>query len=163
MDEHQSEQEKPVVAQPDSTTQPKPKGQFKHRWLVRGLLVLLLISLFINLGFYFWFQDYFTIGGGATEQFVTGDQFAKKKIAIISISGTIMPPFTERILRSIKKAQEDDEVKAVLLEIDSPRWFCCRQPPDLSPTGSTSRNKTDCRINETNGGFWRILCCDGRW
>jgi len=123
MDEHPQEQEKLVTKHSDSSTQHKQKGQFKHRWLVRGLVALLLISLFFNLGFYVWFQDYFTIGGGATEQFVTGDQFAKKKIAIISISGTIMPPFTERILRSIKKAQEDEEIKGILLEIDSPGGF----------------------------------------
>lgn len=123
MDEHSSEQEKQVTRQADSSNLPQQKSPFLRRWLVRGSVALLLVSLLLNLGFYFWFQDYFTIGGSATEQFVTGDQFAKEKIAIISISGTIMPPFTERILSSIKKAQEDDGVKAVLLEIDSPGGF----------------------------------------
>ncbi|MFK7777811.1 MAG: signal peptide peptidase SppA [Gimesia sp.] len=123
MDEHSSEQGKQVTKQSDSATQQKQNGSFMFRWLVRGSVALLLISLFINLGFYFWFQDYFTVGGSASEQFVSGDQYAKKKIAIISISGTIMPPFTERILHSIKKAQGDEDVKAVLLEIDSPGGF----------------------------------------
>ncbi|MFH1301757.1 MAG: signal peptide peptidase SppA, partial [Planctomycetota bacterium] len=109
-----------MMKPPESATQLEKQGRPGHRWLVRGLVLLLLISLFFNLGFYAWYQEYFTIGGGPTEQFETGDQFAKEKIAIISITGTIMPPFTERILHSIKKAQEDEHVKAVLLEIDSP-------------------------------------------
>lgn len=123
MAEHSSEQENVVTKQADSPTQHKQEYRSTHRWVLRGFVLLLLISLVFNLGFYFWFQDSFTVGGGATEQFVTGDQFAKKKIAIISISGTIMPPFTERILKSIKKAKEDDAVEGILLEIDSPGGF----------------------------------------
>ncbi|MCA9022296.1 MAG: ATP-dependent Clp protease proteolytic subunit, partial [Planctomycetaceae bacterium] len=91
-----------------------------RRWMTRSVVVLLMISVLFNLGFYAWYQEYFTIAGGPTEQFETGDQFAADKIAIISITGTIMPPFTERILESIKAAAEDDRVKGILLEIDSP-------------------------------------------
>ena len=91
-----------------------------RRWITRGLVLLLMLSVLLNLGFYAWYQEYFTIAGGPTEQFETGDQFASDKIAIISITGTIMPPFTERILESIKTAQEDKQVKGILLEIDSP-------------------------------------------
>ncbi|MCA9006570.1 MAG: S49 family peptidase, partial [Planctomycetaceae bacterium] len=91
-----------------------------RRWMTRSLVVLLMISVLFNLGFYAWYKEYFTIAGGPTEQFETGDQFAADKIAIISITGTIMPPFTERILESIKAAAEDDRVKGILLEIDSP-------------------------------------------
>ncbi len=105
---------------PETTSQNESKSQPKRRWLVRGLFVLLLISVIFNLGFYTWYQEYFTVGSGPAEQFEAGDQFATEKIAIISVSGTIMPPFTERILRSIKKAQEDQQVKGILLEIDSP-------------------------------------------
>lgn len=98
----------------------RPAAPPARRWGMRSLVVLLMISVLFNLGFYAWYQEYFTIGGGPTEQFETGDQFAADKIAIISITGTIMPPFTERILESIKTADEDKRVKAVLLEIDSP-------------------------------------------
>lgn len=122
--EEQSAQENPEVKGHESALQSQkqcpPRPRSKPRWLVRGLVVLLLISIVFNLGFYAWYQEYFTIGGGPAEQFEAGDQFAKDKIAIISIAGTIMPPFTERILRSIKRAHEDDHVKGVLLEIDSP-------------------------------------------
>lgn len=120
MDEHPSAEEKLMTKTPEFATAPEKRDQSKRRWLMRGLVIVLLVSLFFNLGFYIWHQEYFKIGGGPTEQFETGDQFAKEKIAIISITGTIMPPFTERILRSIKTAQEDAQVKAILLEIDSP-------------------------------------------
>ncbi|WP_339729602.1 signal peptide peptidase SppA [uncultured Gimesia sp.] len=120
--EEQPAQEKLVAKQSELVQQhknpcPPPRSR---RWLMRGLVVVLLVSVVFNLGFYAWYQEYFTIGGGPAEQFETGDQFAKEKIAIISITGTIMPPFTERILRSIKRAHEDDQVKGILLEIDSP-------------------------------------------
>lgn len=98
----------------------RPAAPPARRWVMRSLVVLLMISVLFNLGFYAWYQEYFTIGGGPTEQFETGDQFAADKIAIISITGTIMPPFTERILESIKTADEDKRVRGVLLEIDSP-------------------------------------------
>ncbi|QDT40955.1 Putative signal peptide peptidase SppA [Gimesia alba] len=122
--EEQSAQERPVEKHSESIHQHQkpcpPPPPRSRRWLIRGLVVLLLISVVFNLGFFAWYQEYFTIGGGPAEQFETGDQFAKEKIAIISITGTIMPPFTERILRSIKRAHEDDQVKGILLEIDSP-------------------------------------------
>ncbi|QDV49075.1 signal peptide peptidase SppA [Gimesia fumaroli] len=122
--EEQSAQEKSVEKRPESIQQHQkpcpPPPPRSRRWLMRGLVVLLLISVVFNLGFFAWYQEYFTIGGGPAEQFETGDQFAKEKIAIISITGTIMPPFTERILRSIKRAHEDDQVRGILLEIDSP-------------------------------------------
>lgn len=104
----------------ESTSQQEQQSKPKRRWLVRVLVVLLLISFVFNLGFYAWYQEYFSVGGGPTEQFVSGDQYASDKIAIISVSGTIMPPFTERILKSIKQAKEDKKVKGILLEIDSP-------------------------------------------
>lgn len=49
-----------------------------------------------------------------------GNPGASQKIAVISFSGTIMPPFTGRWIEQIKDATEDETVKGVLLEIDSP-------------------------------------------
>lgn len=49
-----------------------------------------------------------------------GDAGAKAKLAVIDFTGTIMPPFTDRWIRQIRHAREDDSVKGVLLEIDSP-------------------------------------------
>ena len=49
-----------------------------------------------------------------------GTAGAADKLAVIQFSGTIMPPFTDRWLDQIRDAVEDDSVKGVLLEIDSP-------------------------------------------
>ena len=46
----------------------------------------------------------------------SGDQ----KLAIIDMSGTIGPPYTDDWLAQIKKATEDDDVAGVLLHVDSP-------------------------------------------
>jgi protease-4 len=107
--------------EPEKHHPPKPchKPPRRH-WLPRILFLLLLISVLFNLGFYVMYQEFFSVGGGPTEQFESGDPDAEQKIAIVSITGTIMPPFTERILRSIEQATKDDQVRAVLLEIDSP-------------------------------------------
>ncbi|QDU08824.1 signal peptide peptidase SppA [Gimesia aquarii] len=116
-------QQKPVSKSMTTTHQSEKQGPPRRRWLVRGLVLLLLISLIVNLSFYALYQEYFMSSGGPTEQFEAGDRYATEKIAIISVTGTIMPPFTERILKSIKKAKEDDQVRGILLEIDSPGGF----------------------------------------
>src|SRR5690606_24475053 len=56
----------------------------------------------------------------AQERFHSGDRSADKKILLLEIDGTIMPPFTERTLASIQQAAEDDDVAGVLLSVDSP-------------------------------------------
>ena len=53
-------------------------------------------------------------------RFHSGDKAASDQLAIINISGTIMPPFTERWRKQIAAAIEDDQVKGVLLVVDSP-------------------------------------------
>ena len=45
------------------------------------------------------------------------------KLAIIEMSGTIGPPFTSGWLDQIEKAREDDDVKGLLLHVDSPGGF----------------------------------------
>lgn len=49
-----------------------------------------------------------------------GSLDSQNKIAVIRFSGTIMPPFTDRWIKQIRHAAEDDVVQGVLLEIDSP-------------------------------------------
>jgi protease-4 len=51
---------------------------------------------------------------------VSGDSDASDQIVVIDIHGTIIPPFTERILGMIERADKDESVKGVLLSIDSP-------------------------------------------
>jgi len=60
---------------------------------------------------------------GPQERFHSGNARAPQKLAIIEIHGTIMPPFTARILKNIERAKKDQAVKGVLLSIDSPGGF----------------------------------------
>lgn len=49
-----------------------------------------------------------------------GNAEASSKLAVVKVSGTIMPPFTDRWIDQIRDAAKDEAVKGVLLEIDSP-------------------------------------------
>lgn len=120
MDEQKSAADATRPEPPERNHPKPPPPPPRKSWLARILLICLLISVLFNLSFYSLYQEFFTVGAGPTEEFESGDPHAEQKIAIISISGTIMPPFTERILKAIKKANEDDQVKGVILEIDSP-------------------------------------------
>jgi len=86
----------------------------------RLLFLLLLVSMVVNVGMYLSYQEYFTSGMEPIERFQSGDRLAADKIAVINVSGTIMPPFTERILKAIRQARKDEKVRGVILAIDSP-------------------------------------------
>jgi len=88
------------------------------KWWV--LTMLLVGSLLLNFRMYFAYSSYFASAEGPIERFHSGDHDATSKLAIIRVSGTIMPPFTDRVLKIIKKAKDDDDVKGVLLVVDSP-------------------------------------------
>lgn len=60
------------------------------------------------------------VSDGVNAAHHSGVKGASDRIAVINFEGTIMPPFTERWQKQIRKATEDDSVKAVLLAIDSP-------------------------------------------
>ena len=94
-----------------------------RRWWVILLLLLFLGSAFLNL--ILFVTTVVAFGGNATgtETFVSGDEQSSDKIAIIDISGTIMPPFTERTIKTIDQVAEDSDVKGVLLSVDSPGGF----------------------------------------
>ncbi len=81
---------------------------------------LLMGSLLVNLALFSIHSDALSDQSSATETYHSGDRDATTKIALIQISGTIMPPYTERILQNIKHAKDDDHVKGVLLVVDSP-------------------------------------------
>lgn len=93
-------------------------------WLSRLLGWLFWLVLLASLGWNGWMyqsqRDYFARSQPPSERFHSGDRLAKDKLAIIKVTGTIMPPVTERVLESIQQAQEDDQVKGVLLAVDSP-------------------------------------------
>ena len=52
-----------------------------------------------------------------------GTDGAADRIAVINFAGTISPPFTERWIRQIQRAAEDETVRGVILAIDSPGGF----------------------------------------
>ncbi|MEX0701421.1 MAG: signal peptide peptidase SppA [Planctomycetales bacterium] len=98
-----------VIQQPGSRT-----------WLIRALFVALVISVLFNIGLFVGVGEYYGVGDGPNEKYHSGDKTTSDKIALIEINGTIMPPFTGRIIKAIDKAREDDRVKGVLVAVDSP-------------------------------------------
>jgi len=92
----------------------------RRNWLVRLLIVGLVMSVMFNFGVMSAYHEYFANTTPPLERFHSGDPEASAKIAVINVSGTIMPPFTKRYLKMIDRAAEDDAVKGVLLVVDSP-------------------------------------------
>jgi len=93
------------------------RGRRWSRWL---LLILLGGSILMNIGMWSAYREYFSASSGPRERYHSGEEIAAEKIARIEVTGTIMPPFTERILKAINKAKHDETVKGVVLVIDSP-------------------------------------------
>jgi len=114
--------QKTVTIPPNSTIiiQAPNNGGLLRSWGLRLALLALGISIMINFGLVAAFFDYLGGTDGPQEKFHSGDLAASDKIAVIEMSGTIMPPFTERILKQIEKAEKDNNVKGVLLVVDSP-------------------------------------------
>lgn len=103
-----------VIQQPRSTT-----------WLTWLLLLALGTSMIFNLGLFAvtllsWGNSGSSERTPPLERFHSGDSSASEKIAVVEISGTIMPPFTERLIDTLKYLEEDRDVKGVVLLIDSP-------------------------------------------
>ncbi|MCA9041465.1 MAG: signal peptide peptidase SppA [Planctomycetaceae bacterium] len=86
----------------------------------KWLKILLVISLMMNVGMYLAYREYFQDPHEPQERFHDGSQTASEKVARISVEGVIFGSNTTNILKSIEKAREDDNVKAVLLSVDSP-------------------------------------------
>lgn len=92
-----------------------------RRWWPKILLALFLLSVLLNLILLATSATSIVSGSSnTTETFVSGDPSSQDKLAILEMTGTIMPPFTERMLSTIDALIEDDQVKGVLLSIDSP-------------------------------------------
>ncbi|HLQ47122.1 MAG TPA: ATP-dependent Clp protease proteolytic subunit, partial [Planctomycetaceae bacterium] len=87
---------------------------------MRLLIVALVFSLAYCVRLNSEYHEYFNSGRAPTERYHSGDKDARDKIAVIEVSGTIMPPFTGHVLDTIKRVKEDQHVKGVLLVIDSP-------------------------------------------
>lgn len=96
---------------------PPQGGGFFRAWFTRLLFSFLLLSVFVNFALLSSKADFDT---GTQEKFVSGDEAASDRIVIIEANGTIMPPFTERIIKMVEDARDDDNVKGIVLVVDSP-------------------------------------------
>lgn len=94
-----------------------------RKWFTRLLLLALAGSIITNFVFYARYQDYFADAKSPKERFHSGNRDAEAKIALLELTGTVSPPFTGRLIRSIKRAREDEDVKGAILVIDSPGGF----------------------------------------
>ena len=90
---------------------------FGRRLLIGFLLASIMLNLLLLLS-----AAMQAAGNAGTVpvRFHSGDKTASDQLAIINITGTIMPPFTERWRKQIVAATKDDRVKGVLLVVDSP-------------------------------------------
>ncbi len=99
--------------------QPPRRGWFS--WLLVGLLGL---SLVLNMGqllaLALLFAGSDSDPAAPIETHYSGDMLANDKIALVDVTGTIMPPFTERILDTLDAIEDDGDVRAVILVVDSP-------------------------------------------
>jgi protease-4 len=122
-----TERRSPSAATPGAAT-PAAGPQIVHihnhprrgGWGLRIALVLLLASVVLNAAQLVSYRDY---QGGRTEPrevFVDGELSSPKKIALLEVEGVIMPPFSDRVLKTIEKIADDESVCGVVLSIDSP-------------------------------------------
>ncbi|MBI1310728.1 signal peptide peptidase SppA [bacterium] len=103
--------------QPQIIVQMPPQPSFLRTWTTRLLFSFLLLSVFMNFALLTSEAELHT---GPLKEHISGNEQAKDSIAVIELSGTIMPPFTERIIELIDAARDDDDIKGVVLSIDSP-------------------------------------------
>ncbi|MEX1230884.1 MAG: signal peptide peptidase SppA [Planctomycetaceae bacterium] len=97
-----------------------PQPPPRRRWWSGIVGLILVLSILFNFALLSMVSSQFVDTSGPNEHFHSGDATAVDKIAILEISGTIMPPFTERVLKALEKAEKDEHVKGIAVIIDSP-------------------------------------------
>lgn len=86
-------------------------------FLLTGV-ALLIVSL-VLLTYMGLYSDYFDTTNGITEKYVSGSESGSDKVAIISIEGVIIEG-DGFVKHQIDRIREDDNVKAVVVRVDSP-------------------------------------------
>jgi len=108
----QTQQPQVVVNVPD---------QNKSTWKWRVLMFVLFLSVMLNFQLItFTTATLNTQSAAVQENHHSGDKEADAKIVRIEVNGTIMAPFTEQVIESIQEAAKREDVKGVLLVVDSP-------------------------------------------
>ncbi|MEZ5952341.1 MAG: hypothetical protein R3C12_24755 [Planctomycetaceae bacterium] len=124
------------------------------------LMAAFIFSLMLNLALFSAYGTYFQTTEGPQEQYHSGSKTARKKVAILTASATIMPPFTERIIETIQKAAEDDDVIGAVLVVDSPGGSSPTAIRFIMNLHSWPEEAPVC-TNETHRGVGGILHCHG--
>lgn len=83
------------------------------------LLILLGVCVMVIIGQNASYQKYFSPADGPQEKYHSLSKEATDKIAIIRVEGTILDP-DGFVKKQIDRVREDEEVKAVVLRVDSP-------------------------------------------
>lgn len=82
-------------------------------WVICGVLLMMLLSSWART------TEYFDTTGGITEKFVSGEEYASEKVAILSVEGVLMEG-QGFIKHQIDQIRRDKDIKAVVLRVDSP-------------------------------------------
>ncbi len=119
-----SEVPSPAVTQPNPPPiviqQMPPQPFWTRRLFVRLLMIAFVFMLIYCIRLNSEYARYFNHDQAPAERFHSGEKTAESKIALIEVKGTIMPPLTGHLFAAIKRAKEDNNVKGVLLVVDSP-------------------------------------------
>ncbi|HEX8204121.1 MAG TPA: signal peptide peptidase SppA [Isosphaeraceae bacterium] len=85
--------------------------------LRRLLWPVLILSVLMNLAL---INQSGVVPRRLEERYLAGDPLTAAKIAVVELDGVIFDPTVEHVLRQIRQAREDKQVKAVVLRVDSP-------------------------------------------
>jgi protease-4 len=110
----------PMMYPPPMFMPPPPR---RGGGFVRGIMVTLATTIFglsLTLNIYLLIAYGLFSGGGSTRSsnLVEGDP--TQKVAVVPIRGAIMGQMSERFARLIKQVESDSNVKAVVIQVDSP-------------------------------------------
>ena len=85
----------------------------------RFLVILLGLAVMMIIGMFSAYQSYFSPPDGPQEKYHSLSKTAKKKIAIVSLTGAIMDDDTF-VKNQLDRVRQDKDVEAVVLRINSP-------------------------------------------
>jgi protease-4 len=126
---------RPEIPPPLKPPPPSEPPKRRHRWLVAVVVALVALGVIFFAGLLPLAHSFVGIGGPMhgghagprLVEAVVEDNDARDKILLLRIEGIIfgngdgsMPSLPEYVKACLKRAGEDDRIKAVLLKIDSP-------------------------------------------